>query len=155
MEHAPAALAQATERAVDSRAEGFAEPVESTAVERTGNQFSSREGALRSAPFLLAQISGRITSLLLPDWRDMQNLSSLHPTGQPTGVSLHGLLHYRGVGVCGLAVVAANLSVLVGVEGPVLGVHVFRSHSQDVAVLLAFETRSVVSAVGIDHALRE
>jgi len=36
VEHAPAALAQATELAVDPMAAGLAEPAESTVLERTG-----------------------------------------------------------------------------------------------------------------------
>lgn len=48
-----------------------------------------------------------------------------------------------------------NLSVVFGVEGTVLGVHIFWSHGEDVAVFLAFEVCGVVSALGVDHARGE
>ena len=65
------------------------------------------------------------------------------------------LFHNRGVGVGGLGFVGVNLSVVFGVEGTVLGVHILWSHGEDVAVFLAFEVCGVVSALGVDHALGE
>ena len=48
-----------------------------------------------------------------------------------------------------------DFAVVFGVKGSVLGVHIFRSHGEDVAVFLSLEACAVVAAVGVDHALGE
>src|SRR5579863_8837129 len=63
--------------------------------------------------------------------------------------------HYGRVRVGGLFFVGVDFAVVFGVEGAMLGVELLGRHGEDVAVIFAFETGGVVSAIGIDHALGE
>src|SRR5581483_1667722 len=53
------------------------------------------------------------------------------------------------------AFLAADLAVVVTVEVAMIRSRGFRSHGEDVAVVLAFVAGGVIATVGIDHALGE
>src|ERR1700733_12397386 len=63
--------------------------------------------------------------------------------------------HDWGIRVGGFFFVGVDFAVVFGVEGAVCSIDLFGRHGEDEAVLLAFESGSVIAAVRIDHALGE
>jgi hypothetical protein len=57
--------------------------------------------------------------------------------------------------VSGLFFVGVDLSVVLGVDGAVLGVELFGRHGESEAIFLALEADGVIAAIGIDHTLSE
>ena len=64
------------------------------------------------------------TRSLLPDWRDMRKVSCLRSTGQPMTAVLTSSISLSGSWRRRACFVAADFSVVFGVEGTVIGVHI-------------------------------
>jgi hypothetical protein len=68
---------------------------------------------------------------------------------------VRGLLHHRRIGVGGFLFVAMDFAIIFGIEGAMLGIEVLRAQGEDEAVVPAYESGGVISALRVDHALRE